>query len=271
MPGAIPPEDAQPSSEPARQPEADQPEEMMLLAEMRALRGRARTARHAYWFPLLLFGVLTCASVPFYIQPQPSSASSGGAPALPIFAGSPLVDSSVAYYWLAALLAGLAVTQAWYWWHARRVGVQTPSIRFIVTTLVLTAAAALIPQLSKVRSPHALRFLTHLQVLYPGDLIIRGTFPFLLIAAGLLVLAWAERSWALAAIAVIYTASALLAALYDVSNLTARLGWTPSPVDQALPNILLPALILLAAGTAALAAQRLRPRLHLRVQRQRTA
>jgi hypothetical protein len=36
-----------------------------LLGEMRVLRRRARAARHAYWFPLVLFGVLTCASVPF--------------------------------------------------------------------------------------------------------------------------------------------------------------------------------------------------------------
>src|SRR5579859_3881004 len=28
----------------------------------------ARTARHAYWFPLVLFGLLSCASVPFYIS-----------------------------------------------------------------------------------------------------------------------------------------------------------------------------------------------------------
>ena len=40
-----------------------------LLAEMKALRHRARTARHAYWFPLVLFGLLTCASVPFYVLP----------------------------------------------------------------------------------------------------------------------------------------------------------------------------------------------------------
>ncbi len=40
-----------------------------LLGEMEALRRRARVTRHGYWFPLVLFGVLTCASVPFYIQP----------------------------------------------------------------------------------------------------------------------------------------------------------------------------------------------------------
>jgi hypothetical protein len=39
-----------------------------LLGEMAALRRRTRTARHAYWFPLVLFGLLTCLSAPFYVQ-----------------------------------------------------------------------------------------------------------------------------------------------------------------------------------------------------------
>jgi hypothetical protein len=228
-----------------------------MLAEMRALRGRARTTRHAYWFPLVLFGVLTFASAPLYIQPQPradaASASGPTGTALRYFGGSPLISSAVPYYWLGALLGGLVVTQVWYRWHARRVGLQTPSLAYLATTFVLTALAASIPLLARVRSP---RFLEHLQVLYPGDLVIRGTFPFVLIGAGLLMLAWAERSRALAAIAAVYTWSALLSSLYDVSNLTQRLGWTPSPSDQALPNVLLPGLILLAAGVATLVARR---------------
>ena len=34
-----------------------------LLGELRVLRQRARTARHAYWFPLILFGLLIGALV----------------------------------------------------------------------------------------------------------------------------------------------------------------------------------------------------------------
>src|SRR5215469_8043846 len=43
-----------------------------LLGEVRAIRRKARLARHAYWFPLVLFGLLATASVPFYIQHFPS-------------------------------------------------------------------------------------------------------------------------------------------------------------------------------------------------------
>ncbi len=239
-----------------------------LLGEMKALRRRARVARHAYWFPLVLFGVLTCASVPFYIQPAfrqvPAGsgifvrASSATGPWLPFLGGSPgLVQSYLAYYWIVALLGGLVLTQLWYWWHARRIGLQTPARGYLLITTVLTVLAVVIPPLSQVRSPHWLRFMHRLQVLWPGDLVIRGTFPFLIIAVGLLALAWAERSRALTVTAVVYTGAALLASLYDVSNITYRLGWNPPPSGQSLPSVLLPALVLLVAGAGAFAVQRL--------------
>ena len=73
------------------------------------------------------------------------------------------------------------------------------------------------------------------------------------------VLAWAERSRALTLIAAVYTATALLASLYDIENVLFRLGWNPAGNDWALtslPNVLLPALVLLAAGAGAFAVQR---------------
>ncbi len=39
-----------------------------LLAGVHALRRRARADRHAYWFPLLFFGLATAASAPLYVQ-----------------------------------------------------------------------------------------------------------------------------------------------------------------------------------------------------------
>jgi hypothetical protein len=239
-----------------------------LLAEMKTLRRQARAARHAYWFPLVLFGLLTCASIPFYIQPafRESRPGSGGfirvdaarGPWLPFLGGFPgLVQNYLAYYWIAALLAGLLATQLWYWWHARQVGLATPARGYLIATTALTVAAIVIPPLSTVGGPHSsLRFLRRLEVLWPGDLVLRGTFPFLIIAAGLLALAWSERSRALALTAVIYTGAALLAALYDVANLTARIGWNPAPGDETLPNVLLPAAVLLVAGAGSFAAAR---------------
>ena len=234
-----------------------------LLNEMRALRQRARTARHAYWFPLVLFGLLICASVPFYLQlyrPASPGAGAGPGPQLPVLGGAfsgSAVQHYLGYYWLAALLGGLLLTLLWYRRNARRVGLQTPARGYVVTVAVLTALALIIPLASRVRSPQWLTWLQHLQVLWPGDLVLRGTFPFLIIAAGLWVLARAERSRALAAIALIYTAAALLASLYNVENILFRLGWNPSQWRlTSLPGVLLPALVLLVAGVCAFAVQR---------------
>ena len=234
-----------------------------LLGELRVLRRRARDARHAYWFPLVLFGLLTCASVPFYVLPgyeaQGTGATQAGPP-LPILGGSPgfTVQRFLGYYWLAALLGGLLLTLLWYRRNARRVGLATPARGYIMTTAVLTVLALVIPLLSQVRSPHWLSWLQYLSVLWPGDLVVRGTFPFVIIAAGLWVLAWAERSRGLAVIAAVYTAAALLSSLYNIENVLFRLGWNPSGNDwslTSLPNVLLPALVLLAAGAGAFAVQ----------------
>jgi hypothetical protein len=229
-----------------------------LLGEMKALRRRARTARHAYWFPLVLFGLLILASAPFYILPDYQTgmtAVAQGSLPLPVLGGFPGVTAHgyLGYYWLAALLAGLLLTLLWYRWNARRVGLQTPARGTVVTVAVLTGLALVIPLLSQLRS------LQSLGVLWPGDLVMRGTFPLVIIAVGLWALAWAERSRALAGIAAVYTAVALLASLYNVENVLFRLGWNPSGQEwrlTSLPNVLLPALVLLVAGTGAFAAQR---------------
>ena len=136
----------------------------------------------------------------------------------------------------------------WYRWHGRRAGVQTAARGFLVTGIVLTVAALLVPLLSPLLPPLGWQWLG------PGDLWVRGTFAFLIIAAGLWVLAWAERSRALTITAVVYTAAALLASLYNVENIFFGLGWNPGPGDMpltVLPGVLLPAAVLLIAGAAA--------------------
>ncbi|HEV2375820.1 MAG TPA: hypothetical protein VGS19_27095 [Streptosporangiaceae bacterium] len=235
-----------------------------LVDEMKALRKRTRTQRHAYWFPLVLFGALIWASIPLYVQPQlPPHATQGLSGGVgwqqSFFSGAPgMVQAHLAYFWLAGLLGGLLVTQLWYRWHARRVGLQTPARGYLITTAVLTGLVLALPPLSGLRSPHWLRFLHWLSVLRPGDLTVRGLFPLLIIAAGLAALAWAERSQVLAVTAAIYTAAALLANLYNISNITYRLGWNLPPADESLPNVVLPGLVLLIVGAGACVAQRRR-------------
>ena len=236
------------------------PEE--LLGELSALRRRTRRARHAYWFPLVLFGLLIAASAPFYVNADSFNGPvwAGGPVALPVLGGFAAFNhQALGFYWLAALLGGLLLTLLWYRWHARRVGLQTPARGYIITTAVLTALAVVIPLLSLVRGPSWLAWLRYGAVLWPGDLIMRGTFPFVIIAVGLWVLARSERSRALAVIAAVFTVSALVSSLYNTENILFRLGWTPTSPGEwsltVLPNVLLPALILLAAGAGAFLVQ----------------
>ena len=241
-----------------------------LLGEMAALRRRARSARHAYWFPLVLFGVLICAAVPFYHSASAIAGDGPGHPAvavartasgtaMPLLGQTPFHGSFfLGYYWLVALVGGYLISALWYRRRGRLAGLQTPARGYVVTGVVLTVAALLLPPLSQFRA------LQWLSVLWPGDLVARGTFPFIIIAAGLWVLAWAERSRGLAVTALGYSGAALLASLYNVENLLFRLGWNPGIGDlwqTSLINLLLPAAVLLGAGAvagAAAAAQRRR-------------
>jgi hypothetical protein len=232
-----------------------------LLADLTRIRRQARTARHAYWFPLLLFGLLTCGAAPLYVLAAAPPTASGGFVAGPgpfLLGGAPLGTGSfyIGWYWPVALVGGYLLTLLWYRRHAGRAGVWTPARGYLITGVVLTAVALVIPPLTRWLHPLGLLWLPL------GDVWIRGTLAFLIIAAGLWVLARAERSRALAAIALVYTGAALLSSLYNVENIVFRLGWAPrSPFAwqlTALPNVLLPGAILLVAGCGAFLAQRAR-------------
>jgi hypothetical protein len=233
-----------------------------LLTDLARLRRQARAARHAYWFPLILFGLLTCGAAPLYVAaaapPTASGAFTVGSWPL-LLGGRPIGMGTfyIGWYWAVALVGGYLLTLLWYRRHAGRAGVWTPARGYLVTGVVLTVLALAIPPLT--------RWLPVLSLAWQpfGDVWIRGTLAFLIIAIGLWVLARAERSRVLAVIALVYTGAALLASLYNVENILFRLGWNPgrSAFDwqlTALPNVLLPAAILLVAGCGAFLAQRTR-------------
>ncbi len=215
-----------------------------LLSDLGRLREQARSIRHAYWLPLLLFGLVIGASSPFYLVTLPSP--SGGviwtgtgtfAAFSGVFIGNP---TGLTIYWLLTMGAGLYVTWLWYRRHGRRVGLMTPARGFVVAGVVAGALIIVLPTMQPL----------------PWDLVVRGTLPFLIIAATLWVLAWAERSRALLLVAAIFTGSALLASLYDVENIVTWFGWSLSTRFTTLPNVLLPALVLLVSGACAYVVQR---------------
>ena len=231
-----------------------------LLTDLARLRRQTRVARHAYWFPLVLFGLLTCGAAPLYVAAAAPPTQSGAYAAETgpeLLSGSPPGGNGfyIGWYWAFALVGGYLLAVVWYRWHSRRAGVATPARSYLITGVVLTVLVLAIPPLTRVVPGLWLMWLPF------ADLWVRGTLAFLIIAIGLWVLARAERSRALAVIALVYTGAALLSSLYNVENIFFRLGWNPGRGAfgwqlTALPNVLLPAAVLLVGGLGAFMAQR---------------
>ena len=211
----------------------DRPEE--LLADTLTLRRRARADRHAYWLPALFFGLAIAGSAPFYVEPAPDVA--GGQ----LYGLGP--DPRLGQYWTVVLLGGALLTAWWYRRQGRRIGIEGRVGPALVAATLVTIVFLV---------------LTALPVgFFLWPLLVRDFTPLLVIAVGLLVLAWQERSRGLEIIASLFTVAAVLANTYNVENLAFRLGWDPfvAHPDQArftqLPALVAPAVVLLVGGAVA--------------------
>jgi hypothetical protein len=209
---------------------------------------------------LVLFGLISALAAPLYVRPPESprgADGSTGSVGLALMLGGD--DQATAeprlLYWLVSLSAGFAATVWWYRRHAQRAGVQTPTRGYVIAGLLSSAVVISMPfWIGLASATNAGRLAVE-----PIEMAIyRGAIAFLVIAAGLCVLARLERSPGLAVAAALHAAAAVLAAEYNVENLLFRLGWNPQG-DQwryaDLPNVLLPAVVLLIGGAVAAVAQ----------------
>ena len=230
--------------------EAEEPAQL-LAAAARAAK-HTREARRGFWFPLVLFGIIVIGAAPWYgsrattgcfdavqVAPQVEVCHAHA----PLFGFFPGVNSAGAtLYWLIAVVLGYAVTVAFYQWRRFRTGVAGRVLPYALAGAVLLALSVLATP--TVAQRWRLDPLAHL----PGDLVLRGMTPLLVIALGLFVLAWLERSLPLTAFAVLFLIVALVSNLYDVENQTTSLGWT-SPQDWTMvPNLWLSGFTLLLGG-----------------------
>ncbi|WP_018785454.1 hypothetical protein [Micromonospora sp. CNB394] len=224
---------------------------------MTTLRRRARAARQAYWHPLLLFGVLIAAAAPLYVEsaePAPLRAGSDG-PALTGLVGGFLERSAaLGWYWLAALVGGYLAGLAWYRWHGRRAGVQTPTRAYVVAGIAGTLAGLTLPVVLKFLLLNTSGPTTGGARWLAGPLLglaNLGMLPHLVIAVGLAVLAHLERSRSLWAVVGLYTV--VLVAVHAWFQFS-----DPQPGDLTRFSFMLaaglPAPILLIGGGLALAA-----------------
>lgn len=223
-----------------------------VLSQVRELRQGARTDRHAYWFPLVVFGLLVCAAAPMYVRFDQETGASFVtlSPWLAVLGGDTPFGSSSAVrgvYWLSTLIIGAVTTALWYAWHARIAGVATRA-RGSVLAWILGPIALF-----------ALVWVASYFLISLWPLTIRGTSALLVIASGLAVLSRVERSRALAAITVVYTIVACLSVFYDPENLLYRVYHWFGVKDQNMPFEfaaivvpLAPGAILLLCGLGAL-------------------
>ena len=248
------------STEPVAGGGNDRPSSGELLREVEVLRDRTSAAARGYWLPLLLFGALICGSIAFYrrLTPPPVGTRLAVPPASctaglnhPCHTG-PIyhitVITALGYYWQIAIPLGVVLTVLWYRWRGNRVGLRTPALGFLITGLVLSELVLLVPLLVA-PSGAGLWHDTH----QAGPLVI--------IAALLWVLAWAERSRALALISGLYLVAALVVTQFTNGGLS---GANTGAADVSLIALrllgLIPAVILLAAGGEAWLLRRVRLR-----------
>lgn len=190
------------------------------LDDVGQLRASTRRVRHDYWFPVLLFGLLVLGAAPLYVTPNMTS---GGYIAhypnyLPggYFLANP---TAIALYWLIGIPVAYLLMAGFYWLRARRRGIATSSRSFVLVGIGLLALLVLnVPQETG-------KISFGIAVWLPGDLTVRCLLPLIVVALAFFVLARAERSIGLLLFAASFLALVIVANLYDLENLTYRMGW----------------------------------------------
>jgi hypothetical protein len=253
-----------------------------LLDELSALRRRARRDRHGYWLPFLLFGVIVAAAIPLYLPARCGFACSWSVDDLPsvwhwlhptgqatrafAFGDHPSLWKDL--YWMVALTVGFLATVWWYRWRAGKVGVETSTRLYVQVTLFVLLFTALgwpIALAVLVVGVVVATFLTRrklrtavvvLSLILVAHLVMVFPFgPLLVVAVGVLGLAWVERSALCTSFAVLFAVWALFVNGWSTWVRSSTL-WPVSLIDFG--DLPASSLILVLGGVGGLVARRVR-------------
>lgn len=171
-----------------------------VLEDLVQLRSTVREQRHAFWLPLLIFGLLVCAAAPLYAVVGPinsicvESCSTGilGDTRLPwLYA---MGGGVLGLYWVFALAAGAVSTAVWFRWYGLMAGVRSRAADSVLVWLLGVALLLTLPTIA-LGVGYQLRSMTERHLAAP-----------LILGVGLLALAWMERSRLLLTVVSLYTA-----------------------------------------------------------------
>lgn len=227
-----------------------------LLGAVERVQKEARRARHGYWFPLLLSGLIILGDLPFSywrIGHYRGSFNGFWGFCFCTFPGNHPFGSTL--YWLIAVPLGFAAVAAYYVVRARRTGLKGKIWPYVATGIALFGLVIL----TGARVPAPLRFMYRVDV-WTRYATIQGLAPVLVIALAFFALAVIERSKALWVITLAFFGIAILANTYNIENAFYRINHWIVPGWAA--NIAVAGGFLVFFGTVCLIAQRVGSALH---------
>jgi hypothetical protein len=135
-------------------------------------------------------------------------------------------------YWLVALITAYIAIALLRHHQARRAGASSNPAALVLTGLGLLGLL-LVPVFSNA---------------VPGNVTVRGLWPLVVIAVGLGVWAWVDRSLGLVAVAVLALVTSVVAVLYDVVNLIPNASGALTMEFGLVINVVPFAVVLLGAS-----------------------
>jgi hypothetical protein len=197
------------------------PDAGALLGAVKRAAKEARRARHGYWFPLLLSGLIILGNLPFnYWRIGHYGGQFNPLLGFCLCTGVGNHPFGSTIYWLLSIPLGFAAVAAYYVARSRRTGLKVKIWPYVVTgvavfgLIILTAA----------RVPAPLRFMYRIDV-WTRYATIQGFAPILVISLAFFALAVIERSKAFWLITLAFFGLAILANTYNISNVGQRIHW----------------------------------------------
>ncbi|WP_182358772.1 hypothetical protein [Tomitella gaofuii] len=206
-----------------------------LLTEVQRSRRFARRSRPRLWIPVALLGIVVAAASPLYRRLPMSEWGEHDRSGVLLGFGGLQYPAAAAGYWLVALPIAYALIAVYLmsWNRVRGVRINAAGAAILGLALygLYFVLTVFLPDF--------------LQANAPGDLLVRGLTPLILIA--LVILAWGLilRRWSMVGVGAVSLSASLVSNLYDVANPLVASGVDIALENRLMVNVGLTAIVLL--------------------------